>query len=145
MKNFFHYGMMWLVFATLLTGAVIGLELVEGNKITSTQYYGLRNMGGIFILLIFLVSIVLYPFTFLPLTLLVHRWIRPFPIRLLIYGGIGGACAIWVFNRLYNDPPGSHFIDAYDLNLASAVILLLLVGLLYGLADYYVGKRNAGV
>ena len=136
--------MMWLVFAMVLTGAVIGLELIEGDKITSTQYYGLRNMGGIFILFILLCSLVLYPFTCLPLTLLVHRWIRPFSIQLLIFTGVGGICGMWVFDMLYNDPPGSHLRDAYNLHIASAVILFGLAGLVYGLVDYYIGKRKAG-
>ncbi|MGM9951022.1 MAG: hypothetical protein ACI33P_12895, partial [Lysinibacillus sp.] len=136
MKNFFHYLMMWLVFSFLFTLAVVGVELLEGYKITSSQYYGLRNLGGMLILLALLLCMVLYPLLLLPLTLLVHRWIRLFPIQLLIYGCFGGACGMWVFNWLYNDPPNHSYIDGYGLNRASAIILFALVGLFYGLADH---------
>lgn len=142
MKTFPHYLMMWLVFSLLFTMAVVGLELLEGNRITTSQYYGLRNIGVIFILFTLLFGMALYPLLFLPVTLLVHRWIRLFLVRLLVYGGIGGAIGIWMFSFLYEYLEDGQLIEAYDLNMTSSIILFALAGLFYGLADHFIGKRR---
>ena len=142
MKTFPHYLMMWLVFSLLFTMAVVGLELLEGSRITTSQYYGLRNIGVIFILFTLLLVMALYPLLFLPLTLLVHRWIRLFSVRLLVYGVVGGAFGIWMFGFLYEYLEDAQLIEAYGLNMASAIILFALAGLFYGLADHFTGKRR---
>ena len=142
MKAYPHYLMMWLVFSLLFTMAVVGLELLEGNRITTSQYYGLRNIGVIFILFTLLLGMALYPLLFLPLTLLVHRWIHLFPVRLFVYGGVGGAVGIWMFGFLYEYLEDGQLIEAYDLNMASSIILFALAGLFYGLADHFIGKRR---
>jgi len=54
MKVFKHSIRMSLIFSILFLLATIGLELIEGYKITTTAYYGLKNMGVSFIIPIYI-------------------------------------------------------------------------------------------
>lgn len=40
-----HYGVMWIVFVFLVSIGAFVLEIMEGEKIKTTEYYGLQNLG----------------------------------------------------------------------------------------------------
>lgn len=130
------YLWLWIVFSVAFTSAALGLELVEGNKITTTEYYGLRNMGGIFMVFCLLSSIVLYVVTFFPLTLLCARFVKPLLARIVIYSIAGGAIGIWAFDQFY-DLRDDYYVMGYGLNLESAIFLFGAAGFLYSVVDKF--------
>jgi hypothetical protein len=141
LKFFKHYFMMWLIFSILTTLTTLGLELLEGNKITTTEYYGLRNLGVTFIIFSLLTSIAIYPFSFFPLTLLVNAFINSLIVRVIIYLFVSGASGICIFNRLYNYTNG-YLIKSYELNMYTSIILFSVAGLIYGLLDYFLKNKE---
>lgn len=135
MKQFKHHLIMWGVFTILFTLANVGLEILEGNKITTTEYYGLRNTGIIFIQFHFIFGLIIYPISFLPLTFLANKFVNSFILRVVIYSLIGGISGIWATNRLYGFRDG-YFINGYELNISSGIIVFGVSGLIYALIDY---------
>lgn len=131
---------MWTSFAFLFTIATFGLELLEGNKITTTAYYGLRNLGLTFIIFISLFSVILYLISFLPVTIIVNKFINALMVRVIIYSIQGGIIGIWAFNKLYGFADG-YLIKEYDLDKNSAIFIFGIAGLLYALVDYYFKKK----
>lgn len=125
---------MWGFFTILFTFAILGLEIFEGNKITTTEYYGLRNMGIIFILFHFIIGLIIYPISFFPLSFLINKFLNILIVRLVIYSLIGVFSGIWTFNRLYGFADG-YFINGYELNMSSAIIIFGVSGLVYALVD----------
>ncbi|SFF29173.1 hypothetical protein SAMN05216378_5821 [Paenibacillus catalpae] len=134
-----HGLLMWAVFILLFTLSTFGLELLEGNKIMTTEYYGWRNIGITFIFLILLFNIVPYLVSFLPVTLLANLWIRPLGVRLVIYMIAGGLYGLWMFQRLYGHWEG-YLAEGYALNRNSSIILFGSAGILYGILDQYFKK-----
>ncbi|OZQ64743.1 hypothetical protein CA600_16120 [Paenibacillus sp. VTT E-133280] len=65
--------MLWFVSTILFTLATFGLELWKGNKISTAEYYGVQNIGFVFIFLAFLFSAVLYPIIIFPFSWVVHK------------------------------------------------------------------------
>jgi len=132
---------MWISFVILFFLATITLELFEGNKITTTAYYGLRNLGGTFIFFTLLIGIVLYPILFFLLSVLVTNFVHSLIIRIIIYTSIGGLSGIFVFNHLYGFSK-ENFIEGYDLQINNAIIIFSIVGLIYALLDYFFKKKT---
>ncbi|WP_202081726.1 hypothetical protein [Caldalkalibacillus salinus] len=133
MNRFIHYLIMWGVFTILFTLATVGLEILEGNKIKTTEYYGLMNLGFLmFIVFYFIFGLIIYPISFLPLTFLANKFVNSTIVRIVIYSIIGGISGIGAFNRLY----GGYFINRYELNISSAIIVFGVSGLIYALVDY---------
>lgn len=133
-----RYLFMWLAFVVLFGAAVLGLEVWEGNKITTTEYYGLRNVGLIYLAVTVLPAVGLYPVTLLPLSVLIGKLIRPLPVRLFLYVAAGCLGGIWVFRSLYDD----YFVEGYGLNMSSAVWVFGAFGIAYALADHYIASRH---
>ena len=125
---------MWCSFVVLFTIATIGLEVFEGNKITTTEYYGLRNLESSFILVISLFVIAVYPVSFLPLTMIITRFVNPFIARVIIYTLLGGISGIWVFHKLYGFAD-KYYINGYELERNNAIFIFGIAGLLYSLVD----------
>ncbi|WP_138755585.1 hypothetical protein [Paenibacillus sinopodophylli] len=124
---------MWIPFVLWFSVAAWGLELWEGYKITTTEYYGLRNIGFAFLAIIVLAAIVLYVIAAGPLTIVLYRFIPYFPVRMFIYAIAGGASGVWVFRNMYND----YFVRGYDLNMSSAILIFTAMGLAYAITDYW--------
>lgn len=124
--------MLWFVSTTLFTLSSFGLELLEGNKISTTEYYGFQNIGFVFIFLAFLFSALLYPFVIFPLSWVVRMIANPFISRvmILLLSGIGGYV---FFYKAYDD----RFIREYHLNSSIAIILFGVAGFIYVLIDYF--------
>lgn len=129
---------LWIAFIILFTAAALSLELLEGYKVTTTEYYGLRNIGFVFIALQFLIASIFYPIILLPLSLVIRKIASSFS-RVLIYCLLGGIGGILIFDKLYSDD----FIQEYHLNISSAILLFGTVGLIYALLDDYLGRRQS--
>lgn len=128
--------MLWVITMILFTSASFGVELLEGNKISTTEYYGFRNIGIAYLFLIFLVPSVLYPIVIFPLTWVVRKIANPLVSRIiiLILSVIGGYI---FFQRSYNE----RFVMEYHLNSSTAIILFGVAGFIYVLADYYMERQ----
>lgn len=129
--------MLWFVSTILFTLAFFGLELLEGQKISTTEYYGFQNIEFVFIFLAFLFSAVLYPIIIFPLSWIVRMFANPLISRILILllSGIGGYI---FFYKVY----GERFIREYHLNSSIAIILFGIAGSIYVLVDYYLDQRS---
>jgi len=141
--RFKHYAVMWAVYAILFTAALFALELTEGNKITTTEYYGLRNIGPVYLVMLASIPVVLYPVTLMPLTMLLGRFVHPLLPRLLIYAALGCAAGYRIFHGMYEFADG-YFIRGYGLNQSTGIWMFGTAGLLYGLADWGMRRRLAG-
>ena len=142
MKIFNHCIIMLIIFSVLFTLTTIGLELIEGYKITTTSYYGLKNIGFSFIFYIYMFCLIVYFFTFFPIILIINKYIRSkLVIRMFVYSLFAVLSGIWAFNELYGHANGS-FITGYELNINSAIILYGLAGLMYSILDYYFDRKT---
>ncbi|QKS70710.1 hypothetical protein FLK61_28650 [Paenalkalicoccus suaedae] len=139
-----HYLYMWLAFTVLFTSASVGLEIMEGNKVTTTAYYGLRNLGIIYIIFTFIHGFIIYPLSFFPLSLLINKLMRPWIIRMLIFIIVASLGAVWVFNQSFVFSGGS-YIDVYELNMYSSVIIFGIAGLVYALINEVLKSKTLGV
>lgn len=117
-----HYILLWVAFCFLFTLAIFGLELIEGNKITTTEYYGLRNLGFTIIFIEFIGIVIFYPISFFPLTLLLNWLVRSNVIKFIIYTFAGGLSGLWIFHLLYGNF-GNYFVNGYGLNQETAILL----------------------
>jgi len=133
-----RYVLLWAAFVVLFVGAIWTLELLEGNKITTTEYYGLRNLGGSFIYYFFLAAVFVYPIALMPLAFILNRLVRYWWLRVPLYAGIGAFAGLRIFRMLYNDS----FVAQYELRTGSAVIAFGLLGLLYGALDLLIARQG---
>jgi hypothetical protein len=133
------YFLLWFCYIILFVAAVLGLEIIEGSKITSTEYSGLRNSGIIFFFLTLTGGIFLYVITFLPLSLLLNWLVRSHIIRIIIYVIVAVAGGLLLFVSLY----GSFLLDGrgYGLNSWSACIIFGIVGLIYGYMEHLLNNK----
>lgn len=140
--NRYHFEM-WIVFSIIFTFAALGLELIEGYKITTTAFYGLKNAGPVLVLYYFTFYMMLYPVSVLPLTLIVNRYIKRSNqiLKSIVYIIGGGLFGAWFFDKVYGHADGS-FIRGYNLNISTSIILFSIAGLLYFLVDYKLKNKN---
>lgn len=130
---------LWIVFVLLFSVGALSLELSEGYKVTTTEYYGLRNIGFTFIALMFLIATVFYPIILLPLSIIICRIVTASFVRVLLYFVMGGTGGIFIFQNLYND----RFIQEYDLNIITSILIFGVIGVLYALMDNFLQRRQA--
>ncbi|WP_248924965.1 hypothetical protein [Paenibacillus hamazuiensis] len=133
MRIFRYILVMWTSFALLFSLSILVLELMEGSKITTTEYYGLRNIGIVFIGMIGLTASLIYPATLMPLSWLLRTRVMSAAARITLYTFLGGICGVIIFDWMYDD----YFVKDYDLKVSSAVIIFSAFGLLYALADQF--------
>ncbi|KRE37315.1 hypothetical protein [Paenibacillus sp. Soil522] len=140
-----HYGVMWIVFVLLVSIGALGVEILEGEKITTTEYYGLHNLGYMYFALIFLFIALptsgLYFIIVLPLSILLRKGTyMMFCIRTVIITVMGAVEGNKLFHQHY-----SNFIEGYELNYLTAVIVFGMCGLAYSLIDGVLAKKAAWV
>lgn len=131
-KHFF----LWIFMIVLFVAAAVVLELFEGSKIMTTEYYGLRNIGLTFVLLMVVYAFLFYPITLLPISLVVHKLVKSLMIKASIYILFGGLVGVYMFHYLYDN-----FVSGYELNRNSSIIIFAVVGLLYALAENMLHRR----
>lgn len=118
-------------FVIVMLSAVVALEFLEGFKIATSEYYGLRNAGHIFFLLIF-ITFSPYVFAFYvvvvsPISWLLRKYV-PFVIpRLLAYCVGCGLLGSWVFGQMFSN----YMIESYYLNRVTSIWIFALAGLIY--------------
>jgi len=139
MKFLKHNILLWIAFCFLFTLAIFGLELIEGNKITTTEYYGLRNLAFVIIFIEFISIIIIYPVSFFLLTLLLNWLVRSNIIKIIVYTLIGGASGVWIFQLLYGDFD-NYYVNGYGLNVSTSIILFCVAAFLYGGVDFILRK-----
>ncbi|MCM3781799.1 hypothetical protein M3231_02325 [Neobacillus mesonae] len=138
MKEYKHYLFIWVIFAALVSTGALAVEMTEGYKITTTEYFGLRNLGLPYLIVIAITvtlpSIAVYPIIFLPLSLLFHRWMKSKWIQHIIMIVIGASFGAWFFYEQY-----SHY-SGYELQVKSSVIIFAFIGLIYSLMERLIKK-----
>ena len=134
MKIFYHCLIMWVPFILLFALAGFELELVEGNKIRTSEYFRL-GIGYLFIM--GSLAFIFYIVSFLPLTFVVNKFVTSLLFKIVIFTFSGGVIGAFAFGKIYS----SRFIEEYNLNMISAIILFSIAGLLYSLIENAV-KRN---
>jgi len=140
LKHFKQHMIMWPLFVILFTVALYCMELLEGNKITTTEHLGLlRDFGLFYLWMLSMVAALLYPLILLPLSWLTHKWVKIMPLRLVLYLLAGCGLGTFLFRGLYED----RFIQEYHLNMSSAVIIFGGLGLIYAMADHYTARIAA--
>ncbi|MBU5348668.1 hypothetical protein [Paenibacillus lautus] len=130
-----RYFVLWFVFIFLFTGAIVGLEYIEGYKIATTEYYGLRNLGFVLVIIPILLSSLVYPVIVLPLSWLIGsmRWVRA---SLLLYALLYAVMWAGVGGGLFYECYDARFIQEYELHVSTAVILFGTVGLVYAWIEW---------
>ncbi|GKU76496.1 hypothetical protein [Paenibacillus sp. L3-i20] len=131
MNSFKIYSLMWFVFIVLFSTAVIGLEIVEGDKITTTEYYGLNNLGVSFVFFVVIFSAAAYFFTLLPLSIFIRTFLKATLERMISYTVLFSLSGIVVFHVLFDD----YFIESYGLNGGIAVLLFGIIGFSYAVVE----------
>lgn len=136
-----RYILLWGFFIILFFAAALGLELIEGYKITTTEYHGLRNLGVAVLFMMLTGGIMFYFLSFLPLTILLDWLVRHLALRLAFYMIVGAFGGLFLFIKQY----GAFLLDGrgYHLNALTPCLLFGIAGLLYGIGDYYFKKRIA--
>ncbi|MGG4342414.1 hypothetical protein [Paenibacillus lautus] len=124
------YFVLWFVFILMFTGAIVGLEYIEGYKIATTEYYGLRNMGLVLVIIPIFLSSILYPVIVLPLSWLIgmiRRVRASLILYALLYAVMWAGAGAFLFYESYE----VRFIQEYELQVSTAIILFGVVGLVY--------------
>ncbi|KOS62881.1 hypothetical protein FJQ98_07365 [Lysinibacillus agricola] len=138
MKTFYHCLIMWIPFILLFALAGIGLEVLEGNKIRTSEYMmGLRDLGVGYLFLTGSYAFILYPISFLPLTFIVSKFVKNRMFKIITFTLFGGVIGAFSFEIIY----GSRFIVEYNLSIVSSIIIFGIAGLLYALVENSVKKN----
>lgn len=128
---------LWMLSVALFVLASITLELLEGYKITTTEYYGLQNIGFAYVAVQFLFSVILYPIILGPISWITQK-IAPGVIGALILILLWGAGGYAIFHRSYQD----RFVEEYGLSNVTAILLFGLAGMMYALAEFFLEKKR---
>ncbi|OAX48586.1 hypothetical protein [Paenibacillus sp. AD87] len=128
-------------FVIVMLSAVVALEFLEGFKIGTSEYYGLRNAGHIFFLLI-IITFSPYVFAFYtvvvsPISWLLRKYVPFIIARVLIYSVSCGLLGSWVFDQMFSD----YMIESYYLNRATSIWLFALAGVIYAVVENRVIQR----
>jgi len=127
---------MWIPFGLLFSLAGLGLEVLEGNKIRTSEYMGLRDFGILYLFFIGSFAFMLYPISFLPLTFIVSKFIKSLLYKVIIFTFCGGVIGVFAFEIIY-----ANFSKEYNLSIISSIIIFSIAGLLYTFVESSF-KRN---
>lgn len=140
MKLFKHCLLMWVPFILIAGSAAVLLEMIEGLKITTTEYYGLMNMGSMYIMLLFFIAIIYYPLFGAPISILISiSRVKPV-IAVPVCGLLGALGGVYVFNNSYDAYGDGYFVRGYDLHMSTAIIIFAIAGCCYAIVDYWIKK-----
>ncbi|WP_274310169.1 hypothetical protein [Solibacillus daqui] len=137
MKTFYHSLIMWIPFVLLFSCAAFGIELIEGNKIRTTEYFGLNDLGPALVFIETSIVIILYPISFMPLTFIVSKYVKKPVFKMIIFTLFGGGMGTLVFKIIYD----ARFIEEFNLRIISPILLFSVAGLLFALVEIAI-KRN---
>lgn len=138
MKTFYHCLIMWIPFIVLFALAGFGLEVLEGRKIRTSEYMtGFRDLGVGYMFLMGSFAFILYPFSFLPLTFIVSRFMKNWLFKVVTFTLFGGAIGAFSFVIIYD----SRFIEEYNLSIINSMLIFGIASLLYALVENAVKKN----
>ena len=130
MKALYHGLIMWIPFGLLFSFAAFGLDVVEGNEIITPGYV----LIYLFIAASF--TIILYPISFLPLTLVVRKFVESLLFRMVTFTFSGGVIGSFAFEKIYD-----FLLEEYNFSIIASTIIFGIAGLLYALVEDSI-KRN---
>ncbi len=133
-----RFAVMWVIFMALFFIGTMGLEMTEGLKIGTTEYYGLRNIGVVFLFATFIVyglpASALYVAIVIPASVLLRQKNRAALLaKIAIFTALGCAGGKAMFDAMFMD----HLVDWYELNENTAVAIFGACGLAYALIDVF--------
>ncbi|MDF2661783.1 MAG: hypothetical protein K0Q94_4574 [Paenibacillus sp.] len=134
---FRHYSILWVCFIVLFSAATFGMELLEGYKIMTTEYMGIRNVGPILTALFCIIAAVGYPLSLMLVSMLIRKTVKVALVRAFVYTLIGAVGGIWIFDAFYP----AEFVQRYDLNRSIAIVFFGTAGLLYAWIDNVLAKK----
>ncbi|WP_145321788.1 hypothetical protein [Paenibacillus xylanexedens] len=126
-----RYMVLGLMFIGISVTAFLVLERIEGYQITTTEYYGLRNLGGLIYILSLILGFGHYLLAFYVVILSPISWL----LRKYVGFGWGG---LWVFDLMYSP----YFVNGYHLNRMTCVWIFAVAGLVYAIVDNKVWRRG---
>ncbi|MCL6661988.1 hypothetical protein PAEN_18255 [Paenibacillus amylolyticus] len=138
-----RYMVLAFIFIGIFFTALIVLERVEGYHITTTEYYGLRNLGG----LIYILSLILgfghyliafYVVIISPISWLLRKYVCSPMVRIFIYMVGFGWGGLWVFDLMYNP----YFVNGYHLNRMTSIWIFAIAGLVYAIVENKIWRRG---
>lgn len=137
-----HYGVMWIAFVMLVFISAFGLEIAEGMKVKTTEYYGFTNLGGMYFVIIFILTCLpataLYFVAVVPLSVILRKGTSvTFLIRTVFFIGLGASAGKFLFYEKFQD----HLILQYGLNELTAMIIFGACGIAYSLMDTVLASR----
>ncbi|MEK4057425.1 hypothetical protein MHB84_27980 [Paenibacillus sp. FSL F4-0087] len=128
-------------FVIVMLSAVVAVEVLEGYKVTTTEYYGLRNVGHIFFLLIFITFsphvFAFYTVVVSPISWLLRKYVPFIIARVIVYSVGCGLLGSWVFDQMFRD----HIVETYHLNRTTSIWLFALAGMIYAIVENRVIQR----
>ena len=128
-------------FVIVMLSAVVAVEVLEGYKVTTTEYYGLRNVGHIFFLLIFITFsphvFAFYTVVVSPISWLLRKYVPFIIARVIVYSVGCGLLGSWVFDQMFRD----HIVEIYHLNRTTSIWLFALAGMIYAIVENRVMQR----
>lgn len=137
MKTFYHSLIMWIPFVMLFSCAAFGVELIEGNKIRTSEYFGLDGFGPFLLFVYTSLLVMLYPISFLPLTFIVSKFVKKPVFKMILFTLFGGGMGAIVFKIIYD----ARFVEEYHLSIISPILLYSAAGLLFTLVEIAVKKN----
>ncbi|MCW3790422.1 hypothetical protein OM416_02460 [Paenibacillus sp. LS1] len=138
-----RYMVLAFIFIGISLTAGFILERIEGYQITTTEYYGLRNAGG----LIYILSLILgfghyllafYVVILSPIAWLLQKYVRFPMVRTVIYMVGFGWGGLWVFDLMYNP----YFVNGYHLNQVTSIWIFAVVGLVYAIVENKIWRKG---
>lgn len=138
-----RYMVLGLIFIGIFFTALIVLERIEGYHITTTEYYGLRNLGG----LIYILSLILgfghyllafYVVILIPISWLLRKYVCFPMVRTFIYMIGFGWGGLWVFDLMYSP----YFVNGYHLNQRTSIWIFAIAGVVYSILENKIVRRG---
>ncbi|WP_340017584.1 hypothetical protein [Paenibacillus sp. FSL H3-0457] len=138
-----RYMVLGLIFIGIFFTALIVLERIEGYHITTTEYYGLRNLGS----LIYILSLILgfgqylvafYVVIISPISWLLRKYVCFPMVRTFIYMIGFGWGGLWVFDLMYSP----YFVKGYYLNRMTSIWIFAIAGLVYANVENKIWRRG---
>ncbi|WP_340398422.1 hypothetical protein [Paenibacillus sp. FSL H8-0079] len=138
-----RYMLLGLIFIGISLTAYLVLERIEGYHITTTEYYGLRNAGGVIYILSLILGfghylLALYVVVLSPIAWLLRKYVRFPMVRTFIYMVGFGCGGLWVFDQMYSP----YFVNGYDLNQITSIWIFAIAGVFYAIVENKVWRRG---
>lgn len=133
-----------IIFIGISLTAFLVLERIEGYYITTTEYYGLRNAGGVIYILSLILGFGHYLLAFYvvilsPISWLLRKYVCFPMVRTFIYMVGFGWGGLWVFDLMYSP----YFVNGgYHLNRMISIWIFAIAGIVYAMVEKKIWRRE---